>query len=90
MLCRNVQVQHVLAQSVFTCVALGVETLAHLLVTALFQLNTVSFQMVLLHTFVQQILLSVCCAPVVCYGLQALAQILQIRPHKSQRHATGQ
>ena len=90
MLCRNVQVQHVLAQSVFTCVALVVETLAHLLMTALFQLNPLSFQVMLLYTFVQQILLSVCCAPVVCYGLQAFAQILQIRPHKSQRHATGQ
>jgi rod shape-determining protein MreD len=90
MLCCNVQVQHVLAQSVFTCVALVVDTLAHLLVTALFQLNPLNFQVMLLHTFVQQILLSVCCAPAVCYGLQALAQILQIRPHKSQRHATGQ
>jgi rod shape-determining protein MreD len=90
MLCRNVQVQHVLAQSVFTCVALVVDTLTHLLVTALFQLNPLSFQVMLLHTFVQQLLLSVCCAPVVCYGLQALAQILQIRPHKSHRHATGQ
>jgi rod shape-determining protein MreD len=90
MLCRNVQVQHALAQSVFTCLALVVETLAYLLVMAMFQFNTLSFQMVFLHTFAQQTLLSVCCTPVVCYGLQALAQGLQVRPEKSQGHATGQ
>jgi rod shape-determining protein MreD len=90
MLCRNVQVQHALAQSVFTCLALVVETLAYLLVMAMFQFNTVSFQRGLLSIFVQPALLSVCCTPVVCYGLQALAQSLQLRPEKSPEHATGQ
>jgi rod shape-determining protein MreD len=80
-LSRNVQVQSLMAQVLFTCLAVVVDTLARLVVLLVFQLPTLALPIVC-STFVQQTLLSILWAPCVYYGLQSAMQYGQIRPDK--------
>jgi len=80
-LCRNVQTHSLIAQGLFTCVAIVVDTLGRLLVMIIFQLNTFEPRMVL-STLILQTLLSLLLVPFVCRGLQALAKGLQVRLEK--------
>lgn len=86
-LCRNIQVHSVIAQVLFTCIALIVDTLAHWAVMVIFQVNIFAFQVVFIHTFAQQALLSILCVPLVCRSLQACAKALHIPPTKGQGNA---
>jgi rod shape-determining protein MreD len=72
-LSRHVQVQSLMAQVLFTCLAVTVDTLARLVVMVVFQLHMLALPIVL-STFVQQTLLSILLAPCVCYGLQSAMQ----------------
>lgn len=78
---RHVQVQSLMAQVLFTCLAVVVDTLARLVVLLVFQLPTLALPIVC-STFVQQTLLSILWAPCVYYGLQSAMQYGQIRPDK--------
>lgn len=80
-LCQNVQVYSLIAQGLFTAVAIVMDTLGRLFVMIVFQLNTFDPR-IFLSTLVQQTLLSLCLAPVVYRGLQALAKVLRIRQDK--------
>jgi rod shape-determining protein MreD len=80
-LCRNVQTHSLMAQGLFTCLAIGIDTLGRLLVMIIFQLNTFEPRMVL-STLVPQTVLSLLLVPLVCRGLQALARGLRVRPEK--------
>lgn len=80
-LSRHVQVQSLMAQVLFTCLAVVVDTLARLVVFLVFQLPTLAWPLVC-STFVQQTLLSVLWAPCVYYGLHSVMQYGQIRPDK--------
>jgi rod shape-determining protein MreD len=77
-LCRNVQIQSLLAQCLFTGLAVGVDMVSRMLITFVLQFNTVDPRF-LLSTLPQQTLLSLCLVPVVCRGLHALAKGLRIR-----------
>jgi len=76
-LCQNVQVQNLLAQCLFTCLAVVLDTMGRVLVMLMFQLHTVDLR--LLSMLPQQTLLSLCLGPLVCRGLQALAKGLRLR-----------
>ena len=80
-LSRHVQVQSLIAQLLFTCLAVTVDTLARLVMMVVFQLRMVALPIVL-STFVQQTLLSILLAPCVCYGLQSVMQHGQIHQDK--------
>ena len=80
-LSRNVQVQSLIAQVLFTCLAVAVDTLARLVVMVVFQLHIVALPIVL-STFVQQTLLSILLAPCVCYGLQSAMHHGHVRQDK--------
>ena len=80
-LSRNVQVQSLIAQVLFTCLAVAVDTLARLVVMVVFQLPTLALPIVF-STFVQQTLLSILLAPCVCYGLQSAMQHGHVRQDK--------
>jgi rod shape-determining protein MreD len=80
-LSRYVQVQSLMAQVLFTCLAVVVDTLARLVVLLVFQLPMLAWPLVC-STFVQQTLLSVLWAPCVYYGLHSVMQYGQIRPDK--------
>ena len=80
-LSRHVQVQGLMAQALFTGLAVVVDTLARLVVLMVFQLPTLAWPIVC-STFVQQTLLSILWAPCVYYGLQSAMQYGQIRPDK--------
>src|SRR5262245_16692684 len=67
-LSRQVQAQSLIAQVLFTCLAVAVDTLARLVVLVVFQMRTLALPVVL-STFVQQLLLSVLLAPCECYLL---------------------
>ena len=84
-LSRNVQVQSLIAQVLFTSLAVAVDTLARLVVMVVFQLRTLAFPVVL-STFVQQLLLSVLLAPCVCYVLQLVVKHAHGRQDKRQSH----
>lgn len=86
-LCRNVQVQSVIAQVLFTCLAITVDTVVRLVVLVVFQLQTLAFSIVL-STWLQHILLSAVLAPLVYRGLQALVKKGQIRQEKGRGHGT--
>lgn len=81
-LCRNVQTHSLMAQGLFTCLAIVIDTLGRLLVMIVFQLNTFEPRIVL-STLVLQTVLSVLLVPFVCRGLQALARGLGVRPEKA-------
>src|SRR6266446_10363016 len=80
-LSRNVQVQSLIAQVLFTCVAVAVDTLARLVVMIVFQLPLLAWP-IIVSTFVQQTLLSLLLAPCVCYGLQSAMQHGRVRQDK--------
>lgn len=86
-LSRNVQVQSLIAQILFTALAVAVDTLARLVVMVVFQLRTLAFS-VMVSTFVHQLLLSVLLAPCVCYVLQLVVKQARGRQDKRQGHGT--
>ena len=86
-LSRNVQVQSLIAQVLFTALAVAVDTLVRLVVMVVFQLHTLALPVVL-STFVQQLLLSVLLAPCVCYVLQRAVKQGHGRQDKRQSHGT--
>jgi rod shape-determining protein MreD len=80
-LCRNVQIHSVVAQWLFTGLAIVVDMLGRLIVMIIFQLNTFEPR-IIVSTLVQQTLISLCLVPLVCRGLQALAKGLRVRQEK--------
>lgn len=84
---RNMQVQSLIAQVLFTSVAVAVDTLSRLVVMVVFQLHILALPIVL-GTFVQQLLLSVLLAPCVCYMLQMVVNRGPLRQDKGQSHGT--
>jgi rod shape-determining protein MreD len=86
MLCRNVQTGSLMAQGLFTSVAILVDTLARLTMMGVLQSHTFTLPTVL-RTLLQQILLGVPLMPCVGYGLETLAQGLRLRPEKGQGNA---
>ena len=86
-LSRNVQGQSLIAQVLFTSLAVAVDTLARLVVMVVFQLHTLALPVVL-STFVQQLLLSVLLVPGVCYVLQLAVTPGHGRQDKRQSHGT--
>ena len=86
-LSRNVQAQSLIAQVLFTSLAVAVDTLARLVVMVVFQLRTLALPVVL-STFVQQLLLSVLLAPCICYVLQLAVKHGHGRQDKRQGHGT--
>ena len=86
-LSRHVQAQNLIAQVLFTSLAVAVDTLARLVVLVVFQLRTLAVPVVL-STFVQQFLLSVLLAPCVCYVLQMAVKPGHGRQDKRQSHGT--
>ena len=80
-LSRHVQVQSLIVQVLFTCLAVAVDTLARLVVLMVFQLPGLALPIVC-STFVQQTLLSTLLAPCVYYALQSAMQYSRIRPDK--------
>ena len=78
LLCRNVQVQSPVAQGLFACLAIVIDTLARIIVMLIFQLNAFEPR-VILSTFMQQTLLSLLLIPFICRGVQALAYGLRVR-----------
>jgi rod shape-determining protein MreD len=87
MLCRNVQVHSLIAQGLFTGLAIMVDTLGRVIVMIIFQLNTFEPRIVV-STLLQQTLLSLCLVPLVCRSLQKLAQGLHVRQEKIQESTT--
>jgi rod shape-determining protein MreD len=79
--CRNVQVRSLVAQVVFTGLAILVDTLARTLAMLLFQLQTFEPDM-FLPAFVRQTVLSLCLGPLVYRSLQALAKSFHLRQGK--------
>jgi rod shape-determining protein MreD len=77
-LCRNVQVQSLIAQSLFTCLAIVVDTLGRMIVMLIFQLNAFEPR-IILSTLAQQTVLSLCLVPFIYRGLHALAKGLHVR-----------
>lgn len=86
MLCRNVQTGSLIAQGLFTSVAVLLDTLTRLTLMGVLQSHTFSLAIVL-RTLVQQLLLGILLMPCLCYGLEALAHSLRLRPEKGQSHA---
>jgi len=86
-LSRHVQAQNLIAQVLFTSLAVAVDTLARLVVLVVFQLRTLALPVVV-STFVQQLLLSVLLAPCVCYVLQTVVKHGHVRQAKRQSHGT--
>jgi rod shape-determining protein MreD len=86
-LSRNMQIQSLIAQVLFTALAVAVDTLACLVVMVVFQLRLLAFPLVL-STFVQQLLLSVLLVPCVCYVLEMAVNRSRIRQDKGPSHGT--
>ena len=86
-LCRNVQTHSLIAQGLFTGLAIIVDTLGRLIVMIIFQLNTFEPRLIV-STLVQQTLVSLCLVPFVCRGLQVLAKGLHVRQEKIQEGTT--
>ena len=86
-LSRHVQAQSLIAQVLFTSLAVAVDTLARLVVLVVFQLRTLALSVVL-STFIQQLLLSVLLAPCVCYVLNMAVKPSRVRQDKRQSHGT--
>lgn len=76
-LCRHVQVQSLIIQGLFTCLAVLVDTLGRVALMLMFQLNTMDLR-VLLRTLPQQMLLSLCLGPLAYRGLDALSKRLRL------------
>lgn len=81
MLSRHVEAQSLVAQSLFTSLAVVIDTATHLVLTLVLQLPQVALPLVL-STFVQQTLLSILVAPCLCHGLQWAMRLSHVRPDK--------
>ena len=86
-LCKNVQVQSVIAQALFTCLAITVDTVVRFVVLVVLQLQTLAIRVVL-SLVLQHILVSVVLAPLVYRGLQALLHKAHMRQEKRPGHGT--
>ena len=82
LLCRNVQVHSLIAQGLFTCLAVLIDTLGRGLLLFIFQSHAFDLRF-FLSMLVQQIVLSLCLIPFVCQGLHALARGLHIHQGKA-------
>lgn len=80
-LSRHVEAQSLVAQGLFTSLAVTVDTVVHLVLMLVLQLPMVALPVVF-GTFVQQALLSILVAPCVCYGLQWAMRLSHVRPDK--------
>jgi rod shape-determining protein MreD len=86
MLCHNVQTGSLMAQGLFTSIAILIDTLTRLTLMGVLQSHTFTLPTVL-STLLQQTLLAVPLLPCVCYGLETLAEALRLRPEKGQGNA---
>jgi hypothetical protein len=66
-----------MAQCLFTCLAVVLDTMGRVLVMLMFQLHTIDLR--ILSMLPQQTLLSLCLGPLVYRGLQVLAKGLRLR-----------
>lgn len=82
---RQMQVQSLLAQALFTALAVAVDTLARLMVMIVFHLSLPAFAVVV-STFVHQLLLGVLLAPCACYVLHLVAHPGHRRQDKGASH----
>jgi rod shape-determining protein MreD len=82
MLCRNVQVHSLLAQGLFTCLAILIDTLGRMSLLLILQLYAFDVR-IILGALVQQIVLSLCLVPLVSYGVHTLANKLHVRQGKT-------
>lgn len=80
-LCHNVQINSLMAQGLFTALAIAVDTLARLLFMGVLQSHTFPLS-IMLMTLTQQTVLSVLLMPCICYGLHMLAQGLRLPQEK--------
>jgi rod shape-determining protein MreD len=85
-LCHNMQTGSLMAQGLFTSIAILIDTLTRLTLMGVLQSHTFTLPTVL-STLVQQTLVGVPLLPCVCYGLETLAQGLRLRPEKEQGNA---
>lgn len=76
-LCRNVQIHSPIAQGIFTCLAILIDILGRVSILLIFQLYAFDLR-IILSTLVQQIVLSLCLIPFVCYGLHTFAKTLNV------------
>lgn len=80
-LSRHVEAQSLLAQALFASLAVAVDTGTRLVLLSVFQLPMLAFPL-MVSTFVQQTVLSMCVAPCVCYGLQRAMRVCHARQDK--------
>lgn len=78
---RHVEAQSLMAQGLFTSLAVAVDTGVRLLLMLVLQLPMVALPFVL-RTYVHQTLLSLLVAPCVCYSLQWAMRLGHVRPDK--------
>lgn len=78
LLCRNVQVHSPVAQGLFACLAIAIDTFARITIMLMFQLNAFEPR-VILSTVMQQTLLSLLITPFICRAIQALEYGLRIQ-----------
>lgn len=78
LLCRNVQIHSPLAQGLFACLAIAIDTFARITVMLIFQLNAFEPR-VILSTVMQQTLLSLLITPFICRAIQTLEYGLRIQ-----------
>lgn len=84
-LCTNVQVHSVIAQSLFTGLAISLDTVIRAVVLSVLHGQTVAFTTVC-SLWLQQTLVSMVLAPAAYQGWQALVQQVQSRQEKGPRH----
>lgn len=77
-LCRNIQVHSPIAQGLFACLAIAIDTCAHIMIMLMFQLNAFEPRVVLI-TMIQQTALSLLIIPFICRIIQALEYGLRIQ-----------
>jgi rod shape-determining protein MreD len=78
LLCRNVQVHSPIAQGLFACLAIAIDTCARITIMLMFQLNAFEPRIILI-TMAQQMVLSLLIIPFICRTIQALEYGLRIR-----------
>lgn len=77
-LCRNIQIDSPIAQGLFACLAVAIDTFARITIMLMFQLNAFEPRVVLL-TMMQQTVLSLFIIPFICRAIQTLEYGLRIR-----------
>ena len=78
LLCRNIQVHSPVAQGLFACLAIAIDTFARITVMLMFQLNAFAPR-IILSTVTQQTVLSLLITPFICRGIQAFEYGLRIQ-----------